>query len=65
LTLFDGGNVQHHSQAMTNIIANLHAALAVWKSPDQATPAISYTCLKEAFCFFAQPDMKQWVDFFA
>jgi hypothetical protein len=64
LTLFDGGNVQHHSQAMTTI-ANLHAALAVCDSPDQPNPAISSTCLKEAFCFFAQSDMKQWVDHFA
>jgi hypothetical protein len=46
-------------------IANLHAALAVCDGPDQTTPAISMTCLQEAFCFLAQPDMKLWVDRFS
>jgi hypothetical protein len=63
LTLFDGGTVQHYSQAMTTI-ANLHAVLAVCDNANQSTPAISSTCLKEAFTVFAQPDMKLWVDRF-
>jgi hypothetical protein len=64
LTLFDGGNVQFHSQAMTTI-ANLHAALAVCDNTETPTPSISSTCLKEAFTILAQPDMKQWVERFS
>jgi hypothetical protein len=63
LTIFEGGNVSYHAQAMSTIV-NLHAALAICDGPDQTTPAISMTCLKEAFCFLAQPDMKLWVDHF-
>jgi hypothetical protein len=63
LTIFEGGNVSYHAQAMSTI-ANLHAALAVFDGPEQTTPAISMTCLKEAFCFLAQPDMKLWIDHF-
>lgn len=64
LTLFDGGNVQFHSHALSTI-ANFHAAIAVIDNQDQAGSAVSTTCLQEAFSILAQPDMKQWVDRFA
>ena len=63
LTIYEGGNVGYYAQALSTI-ANLHAAMAVCDGPDQSTPAISMKCLMEAFCFFAQPDMKLWVERF-
>jgi hypothetical protein len=63
LTIYEGGNVAYYAQAMSTI-ANLHAALAVCDGNDQTIPAIRMTCLMEAFCFLAQPDMKLWVDCF-
>jgi hypothetical protein len=64
LTLFEGGSVQFHSQALTTI-ANLHAALMAIDHQDNTVPAISCKCLQEVFSILAQPDMKQWVDRFA
>jgi hypothetical protein len=64
LTLFDGGNVQFHNQALTTI-ANLHAALMAIDHSDNPVPSICCKCLQEVFSILAQPDMKQWVDRFA
>ena len=64
LTLFDGGNVQFHLQALATI-ANLHATLMAIDHPDNTVPAICCKCLQEVFGILAQPDMKQWVDRFA